>query len=220
MTYRGKIINGTVVLDEKVNLPDGMLVTVDIERIDADFWRNPSLEEIIQRQGVKPCVDPDELGIDWPDGEPVERVSRDHSAEPRLMESVLLDTDVFSFFFRRDVRCLSYRDDIRDKRLCLSFATAGELRFGAIARGWGERRRQELEDAIAGAAILSADDALIHLWAQVKAVREQAGRPISSEDCWIAATALRHDLPLLTHNAADFQDIPRLKLITHADAGQ
>ena len=220
MTYRGKIINGALVLDEKVNLPDGMLVAVDIERIDADFWHNPSLEEIIQRQGVKPCVDLDSFGVDWPDGESVDEFLGGDLAEPCLMESVLLDTDVFSFLFRRDARCLSYRDDVLGKRWCISFATAAELRFGAIWRGWGERRRKELEDAIAGAAILSADDVLIHWWAQVKAARQQIGRPISSEDCWIAATALRHDLPLLTHNAADFQDIDRLKLITHADAGQ
>ena len=68
MTYHGKIINGTVVLDEKVGLPDGMLVAVEVERIDADFWRNTSAEALAIRRGVKPCVNPDDLGFDWPDG--------------------------------------------------------------------------------------------------------------------------------------------------------
>jgi tRNA(fMet)-specific endonuclease VapC len=134
------------------------------------------------------------------------------------MGLVLLDTDVFSMFFRRDPRRVRYKEDVRGNVRCLSFASVGELRFGAITAGWGERRRQELEDAIARALVLTADDSVTLFWAQVKAARQRIGRPISSEDCWVAATALRHDLPLLTHNATDYHDIPGLKLVTHPDA--
>jgi tRNA(fMet)-specific endonuclease VapC len=42
------------------------------------------------------------------------------------------------------------------------------------------------------------------------------GRRIETSDCWIAATAVRHALPLVTHNAGDFADIPELKVITHS----
>jgi len=35
-----------------------------------------------------------------------------------------------------------------------------------------------------------------------------------SQDAWIAATALRHDLPLATHNIKDFVGISNLRLIT------
>jgi tRNA(fMet)-specific endonuclease VapC len=134
------------------------------------------------------------------------------------MDLVVLDTDVFSMFFRRDPRSLRYDDDVRGKIRCLVFASVAELRFGAIVAGWGQRRRQQLEDAIARAVVLPADDSVTLLWAQVKADRQHIGRPISSEDCWVAATALRHDLPLLRHNAADYHAITGLKLITHPDA--
>ena len=33
---------------------------------------------------------------------------------------------------------------------------------------------------------------------------------------WVAATALRYRLPLVTHNPDDFQQIPGLKVITEA----
>lgn len=134
------------------------------------------------------------------------------------MDLVLLDTDVFSMFFRRDARSVRYDADVRGKIRCLSFASVAELRFGAIAAGWGERRRQELEAAIARAVILMADDSVTAGWAEVKAARQRIGHPIASEDCWVAATALRHGIPLATHNAADYRDIPGLKVITHPDS--
>jgi len=131
------------------------------------------------------------------------------------MESVLLDTDVFSLFFRRDTRSLLYDEDVRGKVRCLSFASVAELRFGAIAGGWQERRRGQLEDAMARTVILHGDDATVQHWATVKAARQRVGRPIGSEDCWIAATALRHGLALLTHNAKDYAEILDLRLVSH-----
>ena len=72
MTYRGHIKNGVAVLDEPVNLPDGTPVQVEVERIDADFWRNQSAEELARAQGIKPCVDPADLVADWPEDEPID----------------------------------------------------------------------------------------------------------------------------------------------------
>ncbi len=132
------------------------------------------------------------------------------------MDPVLLDTDVFSLFFRRDTRSLLYDDDVRGKVRCLSFATVAELRFGAIAGGWQSPRRLQLEEAIARTVIIHGDNLTTQHWAQVKAARQRMGRPIGSEDCWIAATALRHGLTLLSHNAKDYADIPNLQLVSHA----
>jgi predicted nucleic acid-binding protein len=132
------------------------------------------------------------------------------------MDSVLLDTDVFSFYLRRDSRSVLYDDDVRGKVRCLSFATVAELRFGAIAGGWQEPRRKQLEDAIARTVILHGDDLTTQHWAQIRASRQRLGRQIGSEDCWIAATALRHGLALLTHNAQDYELIPNLRVVSHA----
>jgi predicted nucleic acid-binding protein len=52
-------------------------------------------------------------------------------------------------------------------------------------------------------------------WAEVTAHRRGLGRPIECGDAWIAATALRHAIPLLTHNTDDFADIPGLTLTGH-----
>jgi predicted nucleic acid-binding protein len=132
------------------------------------------------------------------------------------MESVLLDTGVFSFYLRRDTRSLLYDADVRGKVRCLSFASVAELRFGAIMAGWQERRLQRLEAAIARTVILHADDLTVRHWAETRAARQRLGRRIGSEDCWIAATALRHRLTLLTHNASDYSGIPNLRIVSHS----
>jgi predicted nucleic acid-binding protein len=105
---------------------------------------------------------------------------------------------------------------VRGKVRCLSFASVAELRFGAIAANWQERRLQRLETAIGRTLILHADDLTVRHWAATRAARQHSGRRIGSEDCWIAATALRHGLTLLTHNAADYAGIPNLRIVSHS----
>jgi predicted nucleic acid-binding protein len=61
-----------------------------------------------------------------------------------------------------------------------------------------------------------ADDALCRQWARLIAAVKRAGRPLPFADSWIAATALHLDLPLVTHNPHDFQDIPGLAVISEA----
>ncbi|MGB0743004.1 MAG: type II toxin-antitoxin system VapC family toxin [Opitutales bacterium] len=48
-------------------------------------------------------------------------------------------------------------------------------------------------------------------------VRElrQAGQLIGTNDLWIAATALQHELPLVTRNTEHFVRIPEIKLLVY-----
>ena len=53
-------------------------------------------------------------------------------------------------------------------------------------------------------------------WAKICAEREKAGKPIGAQDAWVAACAIRHSCPLVTHNAADYVVISNLQVITVA----
>jgi tRNA(fMet)-specific endonuclease VapC len=132
------------------------------------------------------------------------------------MRSVLLDTDVFSFLFKGDTRAAVYERDLQGVQVCLSFQSVAELRYWSIIKRWGDSRRSSLEAALARCVLLPYDDGLSRAWAQITAHRRQLGRPIECGDAWIAATALRHGIPLITHNAADYRDVPALGLVTHA----
>lgn len=48
-------------------------------------------------------------------------------------------------------------------------------------------------------------------WAEVMVAAETSGRRIDCADAWIAATALLADVPLVTHNRADYLGVPDLR---------
>jgi len=131
------------------------------------------------------------------------------------MNAILVDTDVFSYTLKSDSRARLYGQALQDRTLCLSFMTVAELRFWALNRRWGAERRRQLEAAMASCQILQPDDRTGMIWAEISLHRSRLGRPISCSDCWIAASALRYGLPLVTHNAADYAGIPQLQVISH-----
>ena len=93
--------------------------------------------------------------------------------------------------------------------------TVAELFQWAKIRNWGTSRTQQLERMlIQNYTVLSFDVVLCYLWGEVRANRRAMGKPISSEDAWIAATALQYNLPLVTHNPKDFVDILGLDVVS------
>ena len=129
------------------------------------------------------------------------------------MNAVLVDTNVMSYAFKRDTRAANYYRHLENVKVCLSFVTVAELYLWTIERSWGERRIAELKALLATCVLLPHDDETSWNWASVRSTK---GRPVSASDAWIAATALRHDLPLVTHNRRNFENIPGLKLVSES----
>jgi len=130
------------------------------------------------------------------------------------MSLLLIDTDIASFIFKGSDYADPYLPLLSGQELALSFMTVAELFQWAIFRQWGDRRLSQLEQYLSNYLVIPVDQPLCREWAQVRSDRQSVGRLISPQDAWIAATALRHDLPLVTHNSKDFLDIPHLRLIT------
>lgn len=94
------------------------------------------------------------------------------------------------------------------------FVVIGELRAGFAA---GERqienerllRRFLLKDGI---EILFADEQTTHHYAAVYAQLRRQGTPIPTNDMWIAAIALQHDLALCTRDK-HFNRLPQIPRI-------
>jgi predicted nucleic acid-binding protein len=126
---------------------------------------------------------------------------------------IVVDTDVLSFIFKGDSRAGAYRHILAGKRAGVSIQTAAELFRWAIERGWSRRRVRALEEALNGLVMLELDLDAARTWARIVADRQRAGRPIATQDAWIAATAIRHNCPLLTHNVRDYAQIAGLRVV-------
>lgn len=127
---------------------------------------------------------------------------------------VLLDTNVVSYFFRRDSRAASYEAPLIGQTRAIAFMTLAELYKWPLERNWGARRSEELELYLASYVVIPMDDQLARCWARLVTEQAKQGRSLGSPDAWIAATALRHELSLITHNPRHFEGIPGLTVIT------
>ncbi len=130
------------------------------------------------------------------------------------METVLLDTDVVSFIFKKDTRAAFYQKHLEGKVPAISFMTVAELFQWAEVRQWGVSRRRQLEESLKAYTILPFDIHVCRLWGAVRAMGQASGKRISAQDAWIAACALHYDLPLITNNSGDFQIVEGLHVIT------
>lgn len=133
------------------------------------------------------------------------------------MSRIVVDTDVVSFIFKNDRRAKKYEPHLIGKEVIVSFMTLAQLRLWMLIRHWGQHRRELLEAHIRKFAIHPFDSALCSVWAQVTYRARLNGRPIDTADAWIAATAKLHGLPLVTHNAQDFEGVDDLTIITEPD---
>lgn len=131
----------------------------------------------------------------------------------------VVDTMVISWLFddRPNPLADTYRELIGSEPVVLAFQTVMELRFGALRAGWGELRRRRLERRIAEIAVVQPDNQMITICAELRAQCRQRGHALGDKphdgDRWIAATALRLDVPLVSHDQI-FNGTPGLRLIT------
>lgn len=132
------------------------------------------------------------------------------------MSAIVLDTDVWSFLFKRDTRAEQYRSHIEQHIPCISFQTVAELYQWAEKSEWGDKRRERLQAWLHRFVVLGYDEETARIWAQIRAERERQGRPLAAQDAWVAACAIRHGYLLITHNAADYTGIASLTLISEA----
>ncbi|MGA2856362.1 MAG: type II toxin-antitoxin system VapC family toxin [Candidatus Sulfotelmatobacter sp.] len=130
------------------------------------------------------------------------------------MSGFLLDTNCISELVRNnpEPRVLQWIEAADESLLYLSVLTMGEIRKG-IARLPASRRRTRLETwlelelgARFAGRILSIDREIADRWGILAAVAKRAGRALSAVDGLLAATALHHNLTIVSRNVSDFAD--------------
>jgi predicted nucleic acid-binding protein len=118
----------------------------------------------------------------------------------------------------REAELLSrYEAHLRGKSLVLSFASVSELRYGSIKGEWGLARKKRMEDWFSDVAtIVMPDNDLVNVCAILRDRCRRKGHPLSDKihdsDRWIASTAIRYRVPLISDDGI-FQDVPDLVLL-------
>lgn len=93
-----------------------------------------------------------------------------------------------------------------------SAVVVGELYKGAFRSSDADRHLGNIESRLLPAiTVLPYDVAAARLYGQIRATLERIGRPLADADLQIAATALLHDLELVTGNLRHFARIPGLR---------
>lgn len=126
---------------------------------------------------------------------------------------VLADTNIISYAFKRLPQAAPYNRLLIGREVRVSFTTVAELHRWAEKGTWGSRRRRELRTFLARFPMIPCTTGIPELFAKITVERERAGRPILRDDAWIAATAMHHDLPLVTHDS-NFLSTEGLRVIS------
>jgi predicted nucleic acid-binding protein len=96
---------------------------------------------------------------------------------------------------------------------CLSIISLVELEGGVHIRpDHAQWRRDRIDAMLETLALLPFDRECVSIYSRIVAAAGFSRRKVA--DRMIAATALLHELTLITMNGADYADIPNLKLET------
>jgi toxin FitB len=132
------------------------------------------------------------------------------------MSGFLIDTNVLSEYNRPggpDAGVKRWLETTDRQSQHVSIITLAEIQKGIELLAEGKRRAQleqwlaqDLEAWFAG-RVLPVDRQVAMRWASVVARGSRSGRPLPTVDSLIGATALVHDLVIVTRNTKDFEGI-------------
>jgi predicted nucleic acid-binding protein len=136
------------------------------------------------------------------------------------MSGYLLDTNCISELVRPkpDPRVVKWLEAIDEATVYLSVLTLGEIRKGVAFLAQGKKRaaleswlETDLPARFEG-RILPIDAAIADRWGSIAARSDESGRALPVIDGLLAATALQHNLTIVSRNVNDFR-LPSLRIL-------
>lgn len=125
--------------------------------------------------------------------------------------SYLLDTNAITAWVKKDKTFLARLAGVAPTDLCMSVVTEHELRYG-IAWNPTLRLRGVVERLLEVVPLIAMESPVAARAAQLKADLRRHGVTVGPYDLLIAATALVHNLTMVTHNTREFNRIPGLQV--------
>jgi len=116
------------------------------------------------------------------------------------MKRIIIDTNFYVAFKRKDPSTVELMR--RAEYIAVNSIILGELLAGFRCGSKEEQNRRELDQFLDSprVVLLTVDDETSEFYAQIFHELRQKGRPIPSNDLWLAASALQHGLAVATHD--------------------
>jgi tRNA(fMet)-specific endonuclease VapC len=116
------------------------------------------------------------------------------------MRQIILDTNFYTAFKRNDLGAVDLLKQV--DYIGMNTVILGELLAGFRCGSKERQNRKELDQFLDSPRVftLPIDDDTSEFYAQVFSELRQKGRPIPSNDLWLAASALQHGLALASYD--------------------
>jgi tRNA(fMet)-specific endonuclease VapC len=124
----------------------------------------------------------------------------------------LLDTNILSHLIRNPTGLVFNRlESILPATACTSIIVSAEIRFG-LCKGASEKLKIQAEKVLEVLDILPLEKPVDEYYGRIRALLNQAGKPIGGNDLLIAAHALALNLILVSANVREFSRVAGLRV--------
>ncbi len=115
-----------------------------------------------------------------------------------MAKRILIDTNVYSAFKRNDAGVIAVLRKV--EYIGVSVIVLGELIGGFQYGGRARKNIDELEQFLDSPRVyvIDVDEETAGFYADIYKMLRQKGKPVPSNDMWVAASAMRHGLSLFT----------------------
>jgi predicted nucleic acid-binding protein len=124
----------------------------------------------------------------------------------------LVDTDRLLDFLKGRADAVRLFASLASDGLAMSLMTYGEIYDGIYRSADPRGQETSFVRMIGWIPVLGLDEEIMRRFARIRGDLRLAGQPIGDADVLIAATAVHHDLTLVTRNLKHYRRIPGLKL--------
>jgi tRNA(fMet)-specific endonuclease VapC len=123
----------------------------------------------------------------------------------------ILDTDICSAHMKRPAG-FAHRFIQYSGGLAMASVTLGELYAGAYKLPNPSRLLAGIADLLQDTVVIDFDAVCAEQFGKLRGALLRVGIRVPTADLMIASVALTHNLTLVTHDTADYQHIPGLRL--------
>ena len=112
-----------------------------------------------------------------------------------------MDTNVVVAAFAEEQAVIQKLGRTPSEQIFVPAVVLGELYFGALKSQRQEANLRRVEEFATASNVLPVDADVARRYGEARDGLRRLGRPIPENDLWIAATALRHGLVLVTRDS-------------------